>query len=167
MRGAYRASNRTWSHTAVCAAPRGRAVEWGIGAAPRVFSPMPATCSCKSRRAYCASDRRSRKDSSRRFSEVEIVMKVLFYYCETQRILRVLHARLPYRRPHCRHDLHWVISVQPSRCRWTPGRSYSRSTLKDARHNRPHVDQANGTGGTLWVAAPRPIMCSVARRRRH
>ena len=27
-------------------------------------------------------------------------------------MLRALHGRWPYRRSHCRHDLHWLVRVQ-------------------------------------------------------
>jgi hypothetical protein len=33
--------------------------------------------------------------------------------CEERRMLRALHARWPYRRSHCRHDLHWLVRVRP------------------------------------------------------
>ncbi len=39
-------------------------------------------------------------------------MKV--FVCEERRMLRALHARWPYRRSHCRHDLHWLVSVHPA-----------------------------------------------------
>jgi hypothetical protein len=32
--------------------------------------------------------------------------------CEERRMLRGLHARWPYRRSHCRHDLHWLVRVR-------------------------------------------------------
>jgi len=42
-------------------------------------------------------------------------MRVLI--CEERRMLRGLHARWPYRRSHCRHDLHWLVRVNwPVRC---------------------------------------------------
>lgn len=40
--------------------------------------------------------------------------------CDGQRMLRALHGRWPYRRSHCRHDLHWLVRVQPLGC-WCPG----------------------------------------------
>lgn len=35
--------------------------------------------------------------------------------CEQDLMLRALHPRWPYRRSHCRHDLHWLVRVCP---RW-------------------------------------------------
>jgi hypothetical protein len=32
--------------------------------------------------------------------------------CEERRMRRALHARWPYRRSHCRHDLHWLVRVR-------------------------------------------------------
>jgi len=32
-------------------------------------------------------------------------------------MLRTLHDRWPYRRSHCRHDLHWLVRVRSRRCR--------------------------------------------------
>ena len=31
------------------------------------------------------------------------------FVCQKQRMLRALHGRWPYRRSHCRHDLHWHV----------------------------------------------------------
>jgi len=40
-------------------------------------------------------------------------------------MLRALHGRWPYRRSHCRHDLHWLVRVQSQGC-WCPsGRAHS------------------------------------------
>ncbi len=49
--------------------------------------------------------------------------------CEEQRMLRALHGRWPYRRSHCREDLHWLVRVCP---RWQPcgkGRAHSMAGL--------------------------------------
>jgi len=52
-------------------------------------------------------------------------------------MLRALHGRWPYRRSHCRHDLHWLVRVQPHR-RWCQtGRAHSVAVLP-ARRRRPH-----------------------------
>lgn len=37
--------------------------------------------------------------------------------CEQDLMQRALHPRWPYRRSHCRHDLHWLVRVRPRR-RW-------------------------------------------------
>jgi hypothetical protein len=48
-------------------------------------------------------------------------------------MLRALHARWPYRRSHCRHDLHWLVSVHPrAGCRMR-GRAHSIPALAPAR----------------------------------
>lgn len=45
--------------------------------------------------------------------------------CEQKLMVRALHPRWPYRRSHCRHDLHWLVRVRPSR-RWcAQGRRHS------------------------------------------
>lgn len=58
-------------------------------------------------------------------------MKV--FVCEERRMLRALHARWPYRRSHCRHDLHWLVRVhrRPSWCAY--GRSHPISALPPMR----------------------------------
>ena len=40
-------------------------------------------------------------------------MEMRLFVCHEQRMLRALHGRWPYRRSHCRHDLHWLVRVQP------------------------------------------------------
>jgi len=40
-------------------------------------------------------------------------MEMRVFSCHEQRMLRALHGRWPYRRSHCRHDLHWLVRVQP------------------------------------------------------
>jgi hypothetical protein len=58
--------------------------------------------------------------------------------CEEQRMLRSLHGRWPYRRSHCRHDLHWLVRVRPRR-RWcASGRVHSVACLP-AYRRRPHA----------------------------
>jgi hypothetical protein len=44
-----------------------------------------------------------------------VLMEMRFFSCHEQRMLRALHGRWPYRRSHCRHDLHWLVRVQPLR----------------------------------------------------
>jgi hypothetical protein len=62
-------------------------------------------------------------------------MKV--FVCEEWRMLRALHARWPYRRSHCRHDLHWLVSVHPRAGRCAGGRAHSIQSLP-SRRRRPH-----------------------------
>ncbi len=76
-------------------------------------------------------------------------MKGSVKYCETQRVLRAMGRRWPYRRFHCRHDLHTLVRVRASRHRCGKGRSYSLPNLNDARHNRPHTYRAGDTGEGL------------------
>jgi len=53
-------------------------------------------------------------------------------------MLRSLHERWPYRRSHCRHDLHWLVRVRSGR-RWCPsGRVHSVACLPACRR-RPHA----------------------------
>jgi len=40
-------------------------------------------------------------------------MNMRVFVCHEQRMLRGLHGRWPYRRSHCRHDLHWLVRVHP------------------------------------------------------
>jgi hypothetical protein len=51
---------------------------------------------------------------------------------------RGLHARWPYRRSHCRHDMHWLVRVRPPRCWCARGRSHSMAALPPSRR-RPSV----------------------------
>jgi hypothetical protein len=39
-------------------------------------------------------------------------MEMRVFSCHEHRMLRALHGRWPYRRSHCRHDLHWLVRVQ-------------------------------------------------------
>jgi hypothetical protein len=47
-------------------------------------------------------------------------MEMRVFACHQQRMLRALHGRWPYRRSHCRHDLHWLVRVQSQGCCWCP-----------------------------------------------
>ena len=56
--------------------------------------------------------------------------------CSEQRMLRSLHGRWPYRRSHCRHDLHWLVRVKAQGC-WCAGpHMHSLSALR-AYSRRP------------------------------
>ncbi|MGO9763517.1 MAG: hypothetical protein ACLP1Q_19880 [Solirubrobacteraceae bacterium] len=46
-------------------------------------------------------------------------MEMRLFPCHEHRMLRALHGRWPYRRSHCRHDLHWLVRVQSQGC-WCP-----------------------------------------------
>jgi hypothetical protein len=50
--------------------------------------------------------------------------------CHEQRMLRALHGRWPYRRSHCRHDLHWLVRVQAHQCWCASVRTHSMSGLR-------------------------------------
>ena len=53
------------------------------------------------------------------------------FVCEERRMLRALHARWPYRRSHCRHDLHWLVRVQSHNSAWCPSaRTHSLAGLR-------------------------------------
>ena len=57
--------------------------------------------------------------------------------CERKLLVRALHPRWPYRRSHCRHDLHWLVRVRPGQ-RWcSTGRSHSTAGLPVCSR-RPH-----------------------------
>jgi hypothetical protein len=60
------------------------------------------------------------------------------FVCQKQRMLRALHGRWPYRRSHCRHDLHWLarIPASPRPCGAT--REHLRSYLP-APSRRPNA----------------------------
>jgi hypothetical protein len=54
--------------------------------------------------------------------------------CHEQRMLRAMHGRWPYRRSHCRHDLHWLVRIQTHQ-RWcTSVRTHSMGALRE--HSR-------------------------------
>lgn len=58
-------------------------------------------------------------------------MKALL--CQEQRMQRALHARWPYRRSHCRHDLHWLVMVHPRAVRCARARRHAILALPPAR----------------------------------
>lgn len=58
-------------------------------------------------------------------------MKV--FICEEPRMLRALHARWPYRRSHCRHDLHWLVCVRRPTCCIRCGRAHPIPALAPVR----------------------------------
>ncbi|HEX4628185.1 MAG TPA: hypothetical protein VGN08_11770 [Solirubrobacteraceae bacterium] len=66
-------------------------------------------------------------------------MELRVLVCHQRRMLRSLHERWPYRRSHCRHDLHWLVRVQPSGCRRPAGRSHALSALRPG-NRRPEED---------------------------
>lgn len=58
--------------------------------------------------------------------------------CDQELMVRALHPRWPYRRSHCRHDLHWLVRVRRSRS-WCPrGRRHPVACLRP-RRRRPNV----------------------------
>jgi hypothetical protein len=53
-----------------------------------------------------------------------------FLACHERRMMRALHGRWPYRRSHCRHDLHWLVRVHAQAC-WCPSaRTHSVLSLR-------------------------------------
>jgi hypothetical protein len=56
--------------------------------------------------------------------------------CEQKLMVRALHPRWPYRRSHCRHDLHWLVRVRQHRCSY--GRRHPVACIP-RRTRRPHV----------------------------
>jgi hypothetical protein len=56
--------------------------------------------------------------------------------CEQKLMVRALHPRWPYRRSHCRHDLHWLVRVRRRRCSY--GRRHSVAGFPP-RARRPRV----------------------------
>src|ERR1700677_1043006 len=64
-------------------------------------------------------------------------MGMRLFTCQEKRMLRALHGRWPYRRSHCRDDLHWLVRVRPGQ-RWcSTGRSHSAACLPVCSR-RPH-----------------------------
>jgi len=61
-----------------------------------------------------------------------------FLVCEEERMLRSLHGRWPYRRSHCRHDLHWLLRVRPRQRRCMAGRVHQLACLP-AQRRRPYA----------------------------
>ncbi len=58
--------------------------------------------------------------------------------CHEQRMLRALHGRWPYRRSHCRHDLHWLVCVPQARGCWCAGgRAHSLMGLRAGSRRPP------------------------------
>jgi len=48
---------------------------------------------------------------------------------QEKRMLRALHSRWPYRRSHCRHDLHWLVRVDSKRSDCKSARAHLKATL--------------------------------------
>lgn len=46
-------------------------------------------------------------------------MELRVFACHERRMLRAMHDRWPYRRSHCRHDLHWLVRIKSENC-WCP-----------------------------------------------
>jgi len=59
-----------------------------------------------------------------------VEMEMRLFACHEQRMLRALHGRWPYRRSHCRHDLHWLVRVQSQHCWCGSGRQHSMLALR-------------------------------------
>jgi hypothetical protein len=57
-------------------------------------------------------------------------MEMRLFTCHERRMLRALHGRWPYRRSHCRHDLHWLVRVQPQSCWCRSARTHSMLGLR-------------------------------------
>jgi hypothetical protein len=60
------------------------------------------------------------------------------FICEERRMSRALHARWPYRRSHCRHDLHWLVRVRRPTCGCGRGRAHPILALPRARRRPPN-----------------------------
>jgi hypothetical protein len=63
-------------------------------------------------------------------------MEMRVFDCHEHRMLRALHGRWPYRRSHCRHDLHWLVRVQAPNCWCASPRAHSVAGLR-AYSRRP------------------------------
>ena len=63
-------------------------------------------------------------------------MEMRLLACNESRMFRSLHGRWPYRRSHCRHDLHWLVRVQSRACASSRDRTHSLSGLR-ACNRRP------------------------------
>jgi hypothetical protein len=50
-----------------------------------------------------------------------------------------MHARWPYRRSHCRHDLHWLVLVQ-QRSRWCSSARAHTPLMRNCNNRRPEED---------------------------
>jgi hypothetical protein len=58
-------------------------------------------------------------------------MEMKVFDCYERRMLRALHGRWPYRRSHCRHDLHWLVRIPArQRCCASP-RAHHMSGLRE------------------------------------
>ena len=68
------------------------------------------------------------KQDARPMHRAGTVMRL--FVCHEQRMLRALHGRWPYRRSHCRHDLHWLVRVRAEACRCSTGRAHSLAGLR-------------------------------------
>jgi hypothetical protein len=58
------------------------------------------------------------------------------FVCHEQRMTRGLHGRWPYRRSHCRHDLHWLVRIRQQTCLCDSARKHSLGGLR-AYSRRP------------------------------
>jgi hypothetical protein len=58
------------------------------------------------------------------------------FVCEERGMLRALHARWPYRRLHCRHDMHWLVRVHSPVCWCRRGRAHPIPALPPARRRQ-------------------------------
>jgi hypothetical protein len=61
------------------------------------------------------------------------------FACHEERMLRSMHARWPYRRSHCRHDLHWLVRVQ-QRSRWCTSARAHTPLMRNCNNRRPEED---------------------------
>ncbi len=57
-------------------------------------------------------------------------MEMRVFDSHEQRMLRALHGRWPYRRSHCRHDLHWLVRVRARQSWCASTRMHSMSGLR-------------------------------------
>jgi hypothetical protein len=63
-------------------------------------------------------------------------MEMRVFVCHKRRMLRSLHGRWPYRRSHCRHDLHWLVRVQPRSYSCSSARMHSLKGLRACTQRR-------------------------------
>ena len=76
-------------------------------------------------------DARPHEGHVRRRAEDEMQIRLLA--CHERRMLRTLQDHWPYRRSHCRHDLHWLVRVRSRPCCCASGRAHSLGALSDRR----------------------------------
>jgi hypothetical protein len=57
--------------------------------------------------------------------------------CHERRMLRALHGRWPYRRSHCRRDLHWLVRIRAEACLCPTGRTHSLAGLRGYSRRGP------------------------------